>query len=411
MELVNPVHPAELEAWSATLRTTFLQQPDPEEDARSAQRWAARLEPGRTWGAREDGRWVATLGSDARRLTIPATGGRTADVAVDALTAVTVNPTHRRRGLLTAMLTASLAAAKERGDAMSYLIAAEWPIYGRFGYAPATEVAEYTFHPRARGGTVAAGSGRVRQVDSAEVLARGPALFDRARFLRPGEINRHAHYWPSRFGGDKPDSRHNLVVAEGPDGTVDGYLAWQPRDDFELTALGSITVTDLVAATPDAYRCLWSYLSGVDVIDRVVLAERPVDEQVRWLLADGRTLRLTGGSDFTWLCLLDVAAAMTARGYDVADRLVIDVVDESAHGYAAGRFQLDASADGASCTATTRSPDLTLSARALGSAYLGGYRIAGRRIAGDVEEHTEGAVRRLDTLLGGSLAPYCGSGF
>ena len=42
-----------------------------------------------------------------------------------------------------AMLDQSLRAARERGDPLSILIAAEWPIYGRFGYAPAVLSADY----------------------------------------------------------------------------------------------------------------------------------------------------------------------------------------------------------------------------------------------------------------------------
>jgi predicted acetyltransferase len=76
--------------------------------------------------------------TEARALSVPGVGAETADVRVDALTNVTVAGTHRRRGLMSRMVGGSLRAASERGDAISTLIAAEWPIYGRFGYAPAT---------------------------------------------------------------------------------------------------------------------------------------------------------------------------------------------------------------------------------------------------------------------------------
>ncbi len=68
----------------------------------------------------------------------------------DAVTNVTVSPTHRRRGLLTRMMAQDLAGAKERGDVVATLIAAEYPIYGRYGFGPATWATEWTIDvPRA----------------------------------------------------------------------------------------------------------------------------------------------------------------------------------------------------------------------------------------------------------------------
>ncbi len=42
------------------------------------------------------------------------------------------------------MMGQDLAAAAERGDAVSILIASEWRIYGRYGFGVATEAAEWT---------------------------------------------------------------------------------------------------------------------------------------------------------------------------------------------------------------------------------------------------------------------------
>ena len=64
---------------------------------------------------------------------------------------VTVAGTHRRRGLLRRMLSESLDAARHRGDAVAILFAAEWAIYGRFGYAPPSFAASYELDPRLRG--------------------------------------------------------------------------------------------------------------------------------------------------------------------------------------------------------------------------------------------------------------------
>ena len=41
------------------------------------------------------------------------------------------------------MMAEDLAAAKERGDVFATLIAAEYPIYGRYGFGPATWTTEW----------------------------------------------------------------------------------------------------------------------------------------------------------------------------------------------------------------------------------------------------------------------------
>lgn len=42
------------------------------------------------------------------------------------------------------MMAHDLTAAKDRGDVVATLIAAEYPIYGRYGFGPATWTTEWT---------------------------------------------------------------------------------------------------------------------------------------------------------------------------------------------------------------------------------------------------------------------------
>ena len=88
---------------------------------------------------------VATLRSFPTTLTVP--GG--AGIAVGALTAVTCRATHRRQGLLTRMIGDDLRSSRDRGEPADILIAAEYPIYGRFGYGPATQRTDWEVDVRA----------------------------------------------------------------------------------------------------------------------------------------------------------------------------------------------------------------------------------------------------------------------
>ena len=80
-------------------------------------------------------------------------------------------------------------------------------------------------------------------------------------------------------------------------------------------------------------------------------------------------------------------------------------------GLAGGRFALDASPDGATCTTTTESAELTMPIRTLGAACLGDVRLDVLHRAGWLDEHVPGAVRRPAALLAGDVAPWCNTWF
>lgn len=189
--------------------------------------------PERSWAAVDDGRFVGTLRTLPRSLTVPGVDGTTLDVGVDALTGVTVAATHRRQGLLRQMITASLAAARERGDALSVLLAAEWPIYGRFGYWPASYWSDVRIDRRRRGATLAhPQAGCLRQLSDEEMVAAAPTVFDAARMQRAGQINRTAGNWELSLSPALRDSnaatRVHIAHEPAASGAIDGFVTWQP---------------------------------------------------------------------------------------------------------------------------------------------------------------------------------------
>lgn len=415
-EIVNPIDAAEIPAWASTMAVAFHRDAADPEVVRRHALLRSVWDPDRAWGARDRDRWVATLRTEPRTLTVPGSGDGTSVIPVDAVTNVTVAATHHRRGLMSAMLGASLQAARERGDAVSILIAAEWPIYGRFGYAPATLAAEYTLRRARPGATVPGDLGRVRTVDRAEFRAVAPAVFDAARRRNPGQIDRD-HGWFDRVLGlestdSSPSAPANLLVHDGDDGP-DGILGWDPGESFGLVPpFGHLRASWLSAATDTAYRDLWAYLGAIDLVEEIRLTERPVDEPARWLLPDARTLVTSAQYDFLWVRLLDVPAALSARRYACSGELVLEVTDDDTGGSAAGRYHLRADADGAAaCTPTDAAPDLTLPQRALASTYLGGFTLDALSVTGAVTEHRKRARARFDAMFASARAPWCATWF
>ncbi|CAL9490249.1 N-acetyltransferase Eis [Streptomyces sp. enrichment culture] len=417
---VRPVAETELPEWNRALNTGFLREPTPTEDQSAVRR--ARFVPGRLLGAFDGDRCVATLRSFAQELT--AVGG--AFVPADAVSHVTVSPTHRRRGLLTRMMAHDLAAAGERGDVVATLIAAEYPIYGRYGFGPATTAAEWTVDvPRAGLDPRRAGpedGGRIDLVDGEDVRKLGPELHERLRRARPGAVSRDELWWRIATGAVRPDSPwtepfHAVYRSAG--GEVEGMVAYVADDRWSdaKQPLNTATVKWLIGVTPAAERALWHYLCSIDWVVRVRSGLRAPDDLLPLLLPDPRAAGITTQADWLWVRILDVIRALEARSYEGTGSLVLEVADPwgfpgpdgsgGGGGPAGGRWLLEASPQGASCTATTRSADLVLGVGELASLWLGDESAVRLAALGRVREERAGAARRADALLRTSVRPWC----
>lgn len=410
---VRHVDLADLPEWGRAVRTTFLENPAERPEMTA---WRAKhYNEAATWGVQDGGRYVGTMRTFETPFTVPGWDGDTLELTADAVTSVTVAATHRRRGLLRKLLGNALDLAQERGTALSILVAAEWPIYGRFGYWPASRWSEATVAPRSAGAKlrqpVLAGS--VRQWDSADVHNIAPDVFDRARRLRSGNIVRDAGDWERAFLPElrDPDSREPTYIVYESDAGPDGYLAWQGTGAMDLDKGGTIRVGDLVAATPAAHAALWDYLLSMDIVEEITVENCAVDDPLPLLMADGRALRLRP-IDAVWVRVIDVAAALSARGYATAGRVAFEVVDDDTGGDTAGRYVLEAEDSTATCVRDDSvTPELRLYQRALAGVYLGDSSLRTQQAGGLVEELRAGALRRADAMLRTGLAPWPMSGF
>ena len=334
--------------------------------------------------------FVATFGSFPTELTLP--GGAT--VPAGAVTQVTCRATHRRQGILTRIMERDLIGSRDRGEVADVLIAAEYPIYGRFGYGPAArgtirEVEAELATPSY------GGAGTIRVVDAATFRKEAPAVFDRVRRSRPGMIDRDLFDWDMRsdvrrYPEGKPWHGFRILCVDDA-GAVQGYARYTVKDDWsDMRPRSTLEVAELAAATPAAEARLWAYLLSLDLIGTIKAPDRPLDDVLPWLLVDGRHAKQTSCFDMLWLRPLDVPRLMTTRAYATSGRVVIEVDDPL--GLAGGRFALDASPAGATCTTTTESPELTLPIRTLGAACLGDVRLDVLHRAGWLDEHVPDAV-------------------
>ncbi|WP_229758702.1 GNAT family N-acetyltransferase [Peterkaempfera bronchialis] len=397
----------ELGGWGRALDLGFM-RPDaaPAPEARRAV-----FDPGRSLGAYDGERCVGTFRSFATELTVP--GG--AVVPADAISNVTVSATHRRRGLLSRMMARDLAAASERGDAVAILIAAEYRIYGRFGFGPATRCGGLEIDLTRAGGlrsVPGAEGGRIDFATMEEVRKVGPALFDRYRRTQPGAIERSEATWRLRTGdlrGSIGDWKEPFVVLHRDAADqVTGMLTYSVADVWEGKRPDcTLVVHDHLALDRATAVALWRFAFSVDWVRRVEVRDIAPDDPLPLLLDDPRAARATERSgDFMWVRVLDMTAAFGARTYGAPGRVVFAVSDPA--GYAEGRWALETAPDGSgSCTRTADPADLALGVGALSSLYLGGETVSRLTAAGLVEELVPGAAVRADLTLRTPDRPWC----
>src|SRR5215217_952580 len=180
-----------------------------------AEDFLKNLERGRAILARDDGTTVGGAGAFTFDLSIPGGSAPTAGVTV-----VGVNPTHRRRGVLRAMMRQQLDDVRERGEPLAALWASEETIYTRFGYGMASLQGQIEL-PRAYSAFALPyeRATTLRLVETSEALELMAPVWDRVREQRPGIFARTPAWWEHRIVAD-PEARRGgggpkrFVVAE-----------------------------------------------------------------------------------------------------------------------------------------------------------------------------------------------------
>jgi len=394
----------ELAAWSDAMDVGFYMPQMRDGGLRRRENYP---DPSRVWAGFDGTEVVGTFVSLDLRLTVPGL----AQIPLDGISGVTVATTHRRQGLARRMMIAELNRARERGDALAGLVAAEYPIYGRFGFGPATEAAQWLVDARDLRFRREL-PGRVELIDPATARFEAAALYDRVRERDVGAVSREGWRWDADTGqnpreGAEPPKNFLHAVCRDQTGRIVGYTTYRFTERWtNQRPDNTLTVVVLIATDPLYEARLWKHLADHDWVTQIVGPETDrVDALWRDLLFNRRMAVATNAWDFLWLRVLDPAAVLGARTYARADRLVLRVEDKD--GYAQGTYALEVAEDGtAACALTLEPADVTLPVDRLGSIYLGGYTAARLGALGLVEEHTPGAVERLSTLFATGIAPH-----
>lgn len=401
------VVPAGLDGWERVLRVDELAFGYTWDDERDPAVYRDLLELDRTRVAVVDGVDAGIASTYSLEMSLPGVPRH----AVAGLTWVGVLPTHRRRGVLNALMTQHLTELHETGrESVAALWASEPGIYGRYGYGLASRRLHLkipTEHsallpPRTDAEPTAA------FVDAEEVRPQLALIADQVAAHRAGFISRNPRWW-DRALVDPPSIRDGasalrcLLVADhdGPR----GYALYRTKEDWgPAGAQGSLRVDQVVTADTGAHLALWRVLLGTDLMSEVTSIMTAVDDPLLHLLANPRRA-LPILLDAVYTRPVDVDLALAARTYASEVDVVLDITDPTCP-WNTGRWRLSGAAGGATCAPTTEPADLACDIEVLGAVYLGGTSLRSLADAGLVTEHTPGAVDAASIAFSTPRAPW-----
>lgn len=405
---IRAISENEWQAFSDVLGEGFNWNPNPQQQ----ERFKSHTEFDRTLAAFDGDVVAGVTAIFSLSMTVP--GG---PIPVAGVTAVSVLPSHRRRGILSSLMRRQLADVRDRGEAVAALYASEAGIYGRFGYGRAAEDLSFTI-PKANSAFIKNApvdpALRLRVAKPAAARADLEQLFASVQAERPGRYARNSHFWDGVLADEEFDQQGNgnlrCLLAEDAGG-VRGYALFRVKPTWNESGIpdGELRLHELYAADPAAYALLWRGVLDRDLVTRVKTWGRPVDDPIIHLLAEPRQLNARW-SDELWVRLVEVDKALTARAYAAPVDVVIEVLDDVCP-WNAGRWRLTADTTGAECKATDEEAQVSLPVSALGAAYLGAGSLTSLLGAGLLAEHSPGSVRALGTAMAWEPKPWAGLTF
>ncbi len=397
---IRPIDESEIQMFRAKIARGFGGDLHKDDDPN---RLFRLLDVARTVCAFDGQEMIGTCGAFSLDLTVPG-----ATLPMGGTTVITVQPTHRRRGVLRAMMQAHLKEIQFRSEPLAGLWASESSIYGRFGYGLAAQGYELKLDGKAIQFADDVPAGSIKLVEPEEARGLLPDVYERVRPTRPGMFSRTDTWWEAEAFYDPEHRRQGksakrYAVYVGATG-AEGYAIYRQKDEWTDFPKGEVHILELVASTLAAHKALWRFLTSIDLYPDVRYWNAPVDDELPWQVTDPRRVQRSI-CDSLWLRLIDIPRALAGRSYSGDGQLVLGVRDTFLPEND-GSYELEVTSGGAQCRRSSAPADIKLSVEALGATYLGAHRFTALARAGLVHGDAE-PLATADRLFSWDRLPWC----
>ena len=190
------------------------------------------------------------------------------------------------------------------------------------------------------------------------------------------------------------------------DGAPEAYALYRVFSNWDGGVnTGYTQVEEAIGTSPIATREIWRFLFGIDLMERVKAWLLPPDHPLMLSTTEPTRLRFAQVDTF-WLRIVDLAAALEARGYQSNGAIMLDVDDRFCE-WNAGRWRVTVTDGRAGVERTSDAADLLVDVTDLATTYLGAFNFTQLVRAGRVVERSPGAAARADTMFATPFAPWC----
>ena len=302
------------------------------------------------------------------------------------IAAVMAHPAYRRRGYAGDLMRAALRDMQEREVSLSLLAPFAHAFYRSFGYELATEAIEYRLKPSDL--STSPEQRYLRAYREGDLPSLMSLLEEEAK-RHPLCVRRSERHWRSSLS-----RKDREVAVYGREEDVEGYVlykmsGWEENGDPQRT----LSVQEMVAATPRARDALISFMAGLDPMTYGIKLYTPRGEPLHPYLKSSYVTAKVEPDQM--LRLVDVEGALGYLNRAAEAPLVLEVSDdgvpENVGEYTLGVGEVVRGAEAAE--------RVSLDVRQLARLYAG--YLPARQLAryGLVEPGSERALELLETLF------------
>ena len=302
------------------------------------------------------------------------------------IAAVMAHPAYRRRGYAGDLMRAALRDMREREVSLSLLAPFAHAFYRSFGYELATEAIEYRLKPSDL--STSPEQRYLRAYREGDLPSLMSLLEEEAK-RHPLCVRRSERHWRSSLS-----RKDREVAVYGREGDVEGYVlykmsGWEENGDPQRT----LSVQEMVAATPRARDALISFMAGLDPMTYGIKLYTPRGEPLHPYLKSSYVTAKVEPDQMLRLVGVESAVGYLNRAAEAP--LVLEVSDdgvpENVGEYTLGVGEVVRGAEAAE--------RVSLDVRQLAQLYAG--YLPARQLAkyGLVEPGSERALELLETLF------------
>jgi predicted acetyltransferase len=271
--------------------------------------------------------------------------------------AVMAHPAYRRRGYAGELMRAALRDMRDRDISLSLLSPFAHAFYRMFGYELATEAIKYMLKPADL--PTSQEQSHLRAYREEDLTSLMP-LYEAEAKRHTLSVLRSEEHWKKSLA----DKDRDATVYER-DGGIEGYVLYKNSGWQEREPRRTLSVEELVAATPRAKEALHSFMAGLDPlvygIEHFTPRGEPLHPYLRSSHVDAKI------EPDQMLRLVDVESALEYLEREADAPLVLDVSDnvipENAGEYTMG--------DGRVVRGSEAGESVSLDVRQLAQLYAG----------------------------------------